>query len=209
MLGDRMKREKLVHQLVSPDAHGHIGIAESKIKTLNDRMRVLMVTSGAPPNLCFHAIEMINGFINRTAQTGMPSPMESAGGESHLSSYPKADFGQLAVTVELTKVRKDRPSRHIECVYLGPDWSSFDGCVLLRIDNGKVIHRRTVKLFHERPFLTRGAHRPPTQTPLLIALEEFERDRKLRENDRLDSLAGKIGEVSQYGEEVSGDDSST
>ena len=144
MLGKWMKEKGLVHQLVSPDAHGHIGIAENKIKTLNDRMRVVMVSSGAPPNLCFHAIEMVNGFLNRTTRKDMLSPLESVGGESHLSSYPKADFGQLTVTVELEKARKDRTSRHISCVYLGPDWSSYDGSVLLRIDNGRIIHRRTV-----------------------------------------------------------------
>ena len=207
MLGKWMKEKGLVHQLVSPDAHGHIGIAENKIKTLNDRMRVVMVSSGAPPNLCFHAIEMVNGFFNRTTRKDMPSPLESVGGESHLSSYPKADFGQLTVTVELEKARKDRPSRHISCVYLGPDWSSYDGSVLLRIDNGRIIHRRTVKIFHERPFLTRGTHRPPPQTPLLMALEEFDRDRRVRENDRLDRLAGEDGEVRRHST-ASGDDSS-
>ena len=74
MLDGWMKENGLVQQLVPPDAHGQIGIAESKIKSLNDRMRVLMVASGAPPNLAFHAIEMVNGFANRTTHKGSPSP---------------------------------------------------------------------------------------------------------------------------------------
>ena len=48
---------------------------------------------------------------------------------------------------------------------------------------------------------------PPPQTPLLMALEEFERDRRVRENDRLDRLAGENGEVRRYST-ASGDDSS-
>ena len=178
MLGKWIKNNGLIQQLAPPDANGQIGIAEGKIKSLNDRMRVLMVGSGAPPNLSFHAIEMINGFANRVGRKGLPSPLEATGGSGSTAPYPKADFGQLAITVEVMKAPKNKVSRHIECVYLGPDWNSFDGCILLRIDNGRIIHRRTAAFNHERPFLTRGDKRPASQTPLLRALEEFELSRK-------------------------------
>ena len=200
MLGKWMKLRGLVHQLAPPDAHGQIGIAENKIKTLNDRMRVLMVSSGAPPNLGFHAIEMVNGIMNRTAHKGLPSPMEATGGEGKAAPYPKADFGQLAITVEPVKAPKNRPSRHIECAYLGPDWDSYDGCLLLRIDNGKVIRRRTVKFISQQPFLIMGERRPPSQTPLMRALEEFEVRRKRRLDERLDEeMAQQSGSIDGFG----------
>lgn len=81
--------------------------------------------------------------------------------------------------------------RHVDCVYLGLDWMLKDRCILLRLDTGKIIFRRTVEFFSEHPFLTRGNQRPPAQTLFLLALKLFEEERLRRLRDKLDAESNR------------------
>ena len=115
-------------QMADTGDHEQNGHFERKIRTLETRALTIWTVSNLPRSFLRDAIRHVVMMDNRTP--GKQAP-----------------FGCRAVAVQPAHLRRKGVSRTLETVFLGYAAGSKDGFLLLRMDNGGRIVRRSVRFF--------------------------------------------------------------
>ncbi|TPX31283.1 DNA-directed DNA polymerase, partial [Synchytrium endobioticum] len=141
------------HQITMPYKHQQNGLIERTNRTIQDRARAMIVTSGLEASFFMDALKVGVFLENRmvtSAVQGKTTPYEKWYGIPPNYDELKV-FGCLAIAKDPNR-RDKQDEKGVQCVFIGYDKSPFTsirGWKLWDIESRKVFFTRTVKFFED------------------------------------------------------------